>query len=105
MDYRKSGDLGLITTQKPRNMASGVAEFFTDADNYSIEFDPNANLTAAQKATVLSSQLLFDYMLFDGSTEKITMDSEGITFNCCYCSIIGCICPCSINVPFDDSAN
>ena len=80
-------------------MASGLAELFTDADNYTIAFDPSVKLTAAQKATVLASQILADYMYFDGNTEKCKSDENGITFYCWYCSILGCIAPCCIQIP------
>ena len=97
--HSRSGDLGLITKQKPGNLASAAAELMSDADNYSIEFNPAANLTAPQKATVLASQILADYMFFDGNTEKISMDDKGVTIYCCYCSIIGWLAPCCIHIP------
>ena len=93
---RWTGDLGLITKERPRNHASAFAELYTNADNYTIAFDPSANLTAAQKATLLASQLLADYMYFDGNTEKCRRDNNGCTIYCWYCSIIGWIAPCSI---------
>jgi hypothetical protein len=95
----QSGDLALITKQRPASAAAAFAEAFSEADNYSIEFNPAAGLTPAQKATILAGQLLADYMYFDGNTEKCRVDNDGITIYCFYCSIIGCLCPCCIHIP------
>ena len=81
------------------NLVSGVAELFTDVAYYTISFDPSFQLTAAQKATVLASQLPADYMYFDGNTEKCRSDENGITIYCWYCSILGFIAPCCIRIP------
>jgi hypothetical protein len=40
----------------------GVAELLTDADNYTIQFNQNVKLSAEQKTTILSAQLLGMYM-------------------------------------------
>jgi len=96
----KEGDLALITKKKPTNMATAFAEAFSEADNYTIEFNNNVRLTGAQKATVLAGQLLADYMYFDGNTDKCKIDENGITIYCFYCSIIGYLLPCCIYIPF-----
>ena len=76
---------------------------FTDADTYTLEFNPelsnDGRLTPAQKITTLSAQMLIDYMLFDGKTEKCHVDNNGITIYCWYCSIIGCAVPCCFHIP------
>jgi hypothetical protein len=48
----------------------GIAEMFTDADNYIIQFNQNVKLSAEQKTTVLSAQLLADYMWFEDNEVK-----------------------------------
>ena len=60
-------------------MASGFAELFSNADNYTIAFDPSVKLTAAQKTTVLASQLLADYMYFDGNTDRSPLKAAPIS--------------------------
>jgi hypothetical protein len=40
----------------------GVAELLTDADNYTIQFNQNVKLSAEQKTTIVSAQLLGMYM-------------------------------------------
>ena len=62
----RSGDLASIVKIRPRSFAQGAVDLLTEADNYSIEFDPNAKLTAIQKISILTGQLLADYMYFDG---------------------------------------
>lgn len=64
----RNGDIASIVKIHPRTFAQGAAELFTEADNYSIEFNPKAQLTATQKISVLAAQLLADYMYFDGNS-------------------------------------
>lgn len=95
----KAGDLAYNVKKKPSGLASGLREFFTEADVYSIEFREDANLTAPQKASILTGQLLFDYMLFEGNTEKCSQDDQNIYCYCFYCSILGYLWPCYITIP------
>ena len=94
----KTGDIGVIVKKKPASAAGALAELMTDSDNYAIEF-ANKSLTGAQKLTVLTSQVLIDYMLFDGNTEKCRSDRDGVTCYFFYCSIIGCLVPCKLYIP------
>ncbi len=89
----------MITKQRPQSGAGIFVEMFSNADNYTIEFNPQGNLTAEQKATILAGQLLADYMFFDGNTEKCNSDDSGVTCYFWYCSIIGAIIPCCIYIP------
>jgi hypothetical protein len=92
----KSGDAALIVKKRPTSLAQGAVQLFTDSDVFSIDFNQAAQLTPAQKATVLSAQLLADYMYFDGNTDKCSYDGDTLYCYCFYCSIIGYICPCYI---------
>lgn len=97
---KKSGDIATITKKKPASLAGAGIELFTDADVYTIVFKEDVVLSPAQKTTVLTAQVLADYMYFDGNTEKCSTDDDGnIYCYCCYCSIIGAICPCYIVIP------
>mmetsp|Transcript_17945 Transcript_17945/g.25845 ORF Transcript_17945/g.25845 Transcript_17945/m.25845 type:complete len:141 (+) Transcript_17945:1229-1651(+) len=99
LNCSKKGDLALITKQKPKNMTTAFVEAYTDADNYTIKFNNDVHLTGAQKATVLASQLLADYMYFNGNTKKFKEGNIGLTIYCFYCSIIGLIMPCCLYLP------
>lgn len=63
----KAGDMAIITKKKPASLTGAFVELFTDADVYGIEFKEDAKMTAEQKITVLTAQLLADYMFFDGT--------------------------------------
>jgi hypothetical protein len=93
------GDLAVITKKKPHNISSAFVELATDADVYTIEFNDAAGLSASQKVTILASQILSDYMWFDGNTEKCKVDDSGITCYLCYYSCIGALCPVYIYIP------
>lgn len=95
----KAGDVALITKQKPQSIGGALTELGTDADNYLIEFNPEAKLSGAQKATLLTAQVLADYMFFDGNTEKCKADDSGITCYLWYCSVLGWLMPCYVHFP------
>jgi len=94
----KTGDIAMIIKRHPSSMGMVLTDLMSSADNYTIEFNPNATLSPGEKATIMAGQLLADYMFFDGNTEKCTTDDDSITCNFFYCSIIGCIIPCSITI-------
>ena len=99
---QKLGDVALVTKKAPTTLSGAFRELASDADVYHVAFDPEANekLTPSQKIAVLSGQLLSDYMLFDGQTGKCTCDDDGITCYFFYCSVIGCLWPCSLYIPY-----
>merc|ERR1740117_2367174 len=65
------GDMAIITKGPsaphlgPRLGAGGAREAFTDSDTFTMEFKPEANLTPQQKATMIASLLLVDYIFFE----------------------------------------
>jgi len=96
----KPGDVAIITKQKPQSMAGVFQELDgANADNYMIEFNPEANLTVNQKATLIAGQILVDYMFFDGNTEKCVVNDDGVTCYFCYCLVIGALVPCYLHIP------
>jgi len=97
----KTGDVALITKKKPVSASGALQQLVTEADNYIIDFsgDSNSNLSGPQKLTILTSQILLDYMLFDGNTQKCRFANEGIYCYLCYCSIVGCLVPFTIFIP------
>ena len=123
---KKEGDLAIVIKKKPKSLAMAFVELVSDADVYGIEFKEDAKLTAQQKVTVLSAQLLADYMFFDGmkilvmiynlhqsyfmfnlnlsltitgNTDKCGQDENFVYCYICYYSLVGKICPCYIAIP------
>lgn len=98
-----SADIAMITRKAPQGVGGFFREMFTDADTYTVEFNPSISndgrLTPSQKLTTLSAQVLIDYMLFDGNTKKCDCNDNGLTIYCFYCSVIGCAMPCCIHIP------
>lgn len=95
----REGDLGVIIKKKPSSFGGLIREVLTDADVYSIEFYPEAGLDSSEKATILAGQLLADYMLFDGNTEKCKDTDSAVICYCCFYSFFGQICPVYIAIP------
>ncbi len=58
----KAGDLGKIIKKKPDGLSGQVKEVMSQADVYSVQFNDGVELSPAQKITILTSQILSDYM-------------------------------------------
>jgi len=98
-----TGDAGFIVKKRPSSMAQAGIQLFTESDVFSVNF--SSNLTASQKVTLLAGQVLTDYMLFDGNTDKCRCDDDGMTCYLCYCMIFGGLCPCYIHIPNNKGGN
>ena len=85
-------DLATIVKRKPNSLEGALREMVTDADVYTIVFNPGAALAPQQKATMLAGLLLADYMFFERDDP---MCGNG-GCNLCLCHCAGCVCPCSI---------
>jgi len=97
---RKTGDIAMIKKKKPSSFGAAITELVSDSDVYTIEFNPSAQtLTAEQKITVFTGQLLADYMLFEGNTEKCSQDADNVYCYLWYCSVFGLLWPCTITIP------
>eukprot|EP01038_Epipyxis_sp_PR26KG_P008361 gene8361-11313_t len=96
---RFTGDLAKIIKKKNAMTNGHYAEFQSNSSIFTIDFMDNTTLTAAQKVTVLSSQLLSDYMIFDGNTEKYKDDGGAYHCYFSYCSCIGYLFPCALSIP------
>jgi len=87
-----TADLATLIKQKPVDMEGMLREALTDADIYTIEFNPAANLAPQQKATMLGAQVLADFMFFEKNAPMCTSSSVNLcSIYCC-----GCVCPCAI---------
>jgi hypothetical protein len=98
---RQSGDIANIIKKKPVNVTQAAVQCCTEADNFGIKFSEEnlGKITPEQKLTVLSSQLLLDYMLFDGNTDKCKDTDSAVICYCCYFSMLGSVTPCCIAIP------
>ena len=89
------GDVAVIRKLKPRTFGDMCAECCTDSDRYTIEFK-DKSLTPQQKATLLGTMMLTDFMFFELDNGMVTCRDNRLIITCflCYCS--GCLCPCQV---------
>jgi hypothetical protein len=86
------GSLGRIVKRKPTDLAGNLREAVTDADVYTLELPPAAQISAHQKALLLSTLLLADYMFFE--RDGACCDANGCTLCLVHCG--GCLFPCTL---------
>ena len=86
------GSLGRIVKRKPTDLAGNLREAVTDADVYTLELPPAAQLSAHQKALLLGTLLLADYMYFE--RDGACCDANGCTLCLVHCG--GCLLPCTL---------
>lgn len=82
-----AADVAMVTKRRPASWAAAYAQTYTNADNFTVEFSPNAQLDNVQKLSILSMQLLATYTLFE--TTKPSPNHNHV----CYCSVFGCLIP------------
>jgi len=97
----KSGDLGKIIKQKPKNFGAAAREVLSSADLYTLEFGDDKSLTPEQKALLIGSLILNDYTYFEGPQDACGVDPED---GQCYIKLFNCYCcgvlwPCKIKPP------
>jgi hypothetical protein len=101
------GEIGSTFEQVDVKAADAVSDF-DDAGVDKIttqEYDFNETeverifITPSQKLTILSAQILADYLYFNGNTEMCKNDIDALYCYYCYCSVFGCINPCYICLP------
>ena len=75
---RNSADLAKITKRAPVTASQAAATLCCngDADVYSLEYNPQGNMTPQQKVVGISSLLLIDAMYFDGQMKKWDIKDE-----------------------------
>jgi len=86
------GDVATIIKQKPRSLEGALREMVTDADIYTLAFNPAVPLAPQQKATLLGALILADYMYFEHNAPMC--DGNGCSLCNLHCA--GCLCPCSL---------
>lgn len=90
-----TGDLATIHKLKPRDLTGMLREAVTDADVYTMRIHPAARLAPQQKATLLGTLILTDYMYF----ERDSAACSGSGCNLCQMYCCGCVVPCSCVAP------
>ena len=96
-----TGDIALIRKAIPLDAARwGKNELISPLNNYSVSFNLNESLNAAQKTTVLAGQILIDYMIFDGRAEKcVGNGNRSVSCYFAFCNIFGFVCPLCLTIP------
>jgi hypothetical protein len=94
----KSSDMAHILKQKPRDLNSALTELVSDSDVYTMQFNPHARLAPQQKATMLASLILVDYMFFERDDPACSL-SGGIGCHLCSLYCCGCIFPVCLKIP------
>ncbi|KAL3908415.1 MAG: hypothetical protein SGPRY_009808, partial [Prymnesium sp.] len=92
------GDMAKITKKKPSSFSSLAREAFTDSDTFTLEFDESANLAPQQKAMMMASLVLVDYMFFEQDNGQCSCDGNQLKITLCECYFLGSTCPCNINI-------
>jgi hypothetical protein len=87
-----SADIAEIIKRKPADLEGALREMVTDADIYTLAFNPSARLAPQQKASMLASLVLTDFMFFE--RDDAACSGRGCNFCNVYC--YGCLCPCSL---------
>ena len=93
----KGEEAATITKMPPRNCCGCLDEIATDVDTYKVEFSEGTS--PEDKAAILSTAILTDYMFFEGDDGICKSKPNGdvvCTFFLCYCC--GATCPCCITV-------
>jgi len=95
---KQLGDLATITKKKPRSFKACPREMFTDSDVFTVTYKEGVGLTPQQKATMMGSVLLMDYMLFEQDNGMCESKNQSlyITLFDCYCC--GVTVPCQIEL-------
>ena len=81
-----------ISPYLARSSLAALRELVTDADIYTLEFNPAARLAPQQKATMLGSLVLADYMFFE--RDNAPCSQNGCNLCALYCC--GCVVPCGL---------
>lgn len=94
-----AGEFVTIQKKKPSSFVGVMTEMFTDSDVYELTFtDPS--IDSHQKAALMSSAFLLDYIFFERDGDKCGTERDPQTGrNVCFITIcnmycFGMICPC-----------
>lgn len=94
----KKGDLAEIVKKVPAGLAAAAREAFTDSDTYTMSFQPEANLAPQQKAMMIASLVLVDYMFFEQDNGMCTYENGALKFTLFESYCCGCLLPCTVKL-------
>lgn len=97
----KTGDLARITKVRPRGVCSCAKEMFTDSDTFTVQYAEGVGLTPQQKAAMMGSLILTDYMFFEQDQGMCTVEGSKIKITLFECYCCGALCPATLQ--FDAS--
>ena len=90
------GHIATITKLKPKSLTGAIREMLTDSDMFQFEVhDPS--VTPQQRATLLGTLLLADYMFFERDIDQCGYDG-GCYINLCLCYCCGALYPCQLKL-------
>ena len=90
------GNIATITKLKPKSLTGAIREMLTDSDMFQFEIhDPS--VTPQQRATLLGTLLLADYMFFERDIDQCGYDG-GCYINLCNCYCCGALYPCQLKL-------
>ena len=84
-----SGDLAKITKLRPRGACACGKELFTDSDTFSVHYNDSVGLTPQQKAAMMGSLVLTDYMFFEQDQGMVTVEGSKIKITLFECYVRG----------------
>eukprot|EP01062_Namystynia_karyoxenos_P080547 TRINITY_DN8692_c0_g3_i1.p2 TRINITY_DN8692_c0_g3~~TRINITY_DN8692_c0_g3_i1.p2 ORF type:complete len:298 (+),score=99.27 TRINITY_DN8692_c0_g3_i1:95-988(+) len=87
------GQSGRIVRQRPEDLKGAATTLFTDSDTFALELP--AEMAAQDKAAMLGTLLLLDYMFFEQDRPWECADG-GLKFTCCYWYLCGAVVPCKV---------
>jgi len=94
----QTGDVARMTKVKPRGFCSCVREMYTDSDHYTIDYREGIGLTPNQKASMMASMVLADYMFFEQDHGPCDWDGRRLRITLCETYCCGAIVPITIRL-------
>ena len=92
------GDLAEIVKRAPAGLAAAAREALTDSDTYTMAFRQEANLAPQQKAMMIASLVLVDYMFFEQDNGMCSYENGTLKFTLFESYCCGCLLPCSVTL-------
>ena len=92
-----TGQVATIKKIRPKSMSEAARELLTDSDMFELEI-LDTSITPQQRATLIGTALLMDYMFFERDLDMISCDANGnITLNLFNCFCCGTLNTCKIS--------
>ena len=91
----------MMVKQPPKSMSGVAREALTDADTYTLEFN-GPSVSAQQKALLLSTLILTDYMFFEQDNGICACENGALRITLCEVYCCGSVCPCNIVIRADN---